>query len=41
MTYLELVAAVGSVPMDIACMYFNGRLPGTKRNSCESGRKMI
>ena len=26
MTYLELVAAVGSVPMDIACMYFNGRL---------------
>ena len=25
MTYLELVAAVGSVPMDIACMYFNGR----------------
>ena len=24
MTYLELVAAVGSVPMDIACMYFNG-----------------
>lgn len=26
MTYLELVAAVGSAPMDIACMYFNGRL---------------
>ena len=26
MTYLELVAAVGSVPMDIACIYFNGRL---------------
>ena len=26
MTYLELVAAVGSVPMDIACMYFNGRV---------------
>ena len=29
MTYLELVAAVGSVPMDIACMYFNGRLNET------------
>ena len=33
MTYLELVAAVGSVPMDIACMYFNGRL--TEREICK------
>ena len=33
MTYLELVAAVGSVPVDIACMYFNGRL--TEREKCD------
>ncbi len=26
MTYLELVAAVGTIPMDMARMYFNGGL---------------
>ncbi len=26
MTYLELIAAVGSAPMDMARMYFNGGL---------------
>ena len=26
MTYLELVAEVGTVPMDMARMYFNGGL---------------
>ena len=35
MTYLELVAAVGSVPMDIACMYFNGRLNRTGNEKCD------
>ena len=31
MTYLELVAAVGSVPMDIACMYFMKNVIGWKK----------
>ena len=35
MTYLELVAAVGSVPMDIACMYFNGRLTEREMKKCD------
>lgn len=28
MTYLELIAAIGTVPMDMAHMYFNGKLTG-------------
>ena len=39
MTYLELVAAVGSVPMDIACMYFNGRLTEQEMKKCDQLEK--
>ena len=28
MTYLELIAAIGTVPMDMAHMYFIGKLTG-------------
>ena len=31
MTYLELIAAIGTVPMDMAHMYFNGKLTGKEK----------
>ena len=35
MTYLELIAAIGTVPMDMAHMYFNGKLTGKELKKCD------